>query len=85
MQVQPVKIRSTLGFSQYFSDNLNFVWYPDYSRRPRTLSINYTPNVTDLTKHSVSDNVVFKKIFYLKITVSTVINAADIKYPHSID
>lgn len=47
--------------------------------------MNYTPNVTDLTKHSVSDIVVLKKIFYLKITVSTVINAADIKYPHSID
>lgn len=47
--------------------------------------MNYTPNVTDLTKHSVSDNIVFKKIFYLKITVSTVINAADIKYPRSID
>lgn len=29
--------------------------------------------MTDLTKHSVSDNVVFKKIFYLKITVSTVL------------
>lgn len=41
--------------------------------------------MTDLTKHSVSDNVVFKKIFYLKVTVSTVINAADIEYPHSID
>lgn len=85
MQVQPVKIRSTLGFSQYNFDNLNFVWYPDYSQRPRTLCINYTPKVTDLTKHSVSDNVVFKMIFYLKITVSTVINAADIKYPRSID
>lgn len=85
MQVQPVKIRSTLGFSQYFSDNLNFVWYPDYSQRPRTLCINYTPNVNDFNEHSVSDNVVFKKIFYLKITVSTVINAADIKYPLSID
>jgi len=41
--------------------------------------------MTDLSKHSVSDDVVFKKIFYLKITLSTVTNAADIKYPHSID
>lgn len=41
--------------------------------------------MTDLTKHSVSDNVVLKKIFYLKVTLSTVNNAADIKYPHSID
>jgi len=85
MQVQPVKIRSTLGFSQYNSDNLNLASSLDYSQRPRTLCINYAPNMTDLSKHSVSDDVVFKKIFYLKITLSTVTNAADIKYPHSID
>lgn len=40
--------------------------------------------MTDLTKHSVSDSV-FRKIFYLKITVSTVIYAADIEYLHSTD
>lgn len=40
--------------------------------------------MTDLTKHSVSD-VYLKKKIYLKITVSTVINAADIKYPLSKD